>query len=109
MSMAAAVKRADVVPQLRTDDREVPQRGLNQALTKLSVVLQEEPQRAGEHQHQREQQHEAVVGHQGGQVWSAVVEELVRHRQGSTEPTVLTLISIKSFDGAHTTDLTSRP
>jgi hypothetical protein len=64
-------------PQLVADDRELAQRGVDEALLELRVAGQEVAEDRRGEQEEGEQRDEGVVGDQRGEVGAGVVEVLV--------------------------------
>ena len=77
-----AGQRLDLVLELRADDRDPGERRVEHVLLERRVVLQHEPERGDEHQQQREQREERVVGDQRREAGRPVVEELAHDRHG---------------------------
>jgi hypothetical protein len=95
------VDRSDVLPQLRTNDREVLQRRAEQRLLQSGIVLQRETQQAHQQQQQRKQRDETVIRDQRGQIAALVVDELVDHPQREAQPGMTPLEVIQSSRYAH--------
>ena len=87
--------------ELVADHRELAQRGVEDLLLEVGVVLQHEAEDRRGHQQQREQRQEAVVGHQRGQVVALIVAELVDDRDREAEPLVPPLVGVEAIVKCH--------
>ena len=87
--------------QLPADDGELPQRRAQHRLLQHRVAPQDHAEHRGGQQQQREQRQERVVGDQGGQVSTVVVEELVRHGQRVAGPAVPALVGVDPCGEPH--------
>lgn len=79
----ASVQRASA--ELRADDGELAKRGVDDLLFDVRVTLEDEAEHRREHEEQREDREEAVVGDRGGEVGSLIVGVLLQHRERKAE------------------------
>ena len=77
----AAAHRVHVPFQLRADDRKVGERGVEQVVTQRRVVVEEEAEDRDEHEQEREDRQEAVIGDQGGEVAAPIIAVLLDHSE----------------------------
>ncbi len=78
---AGAAQRLNAALDLRSDHRVGAQRGVEQVLAHCQVVPQHDVEQRDQHQEQREDRNERVVGDQRGQIARPVITELLPHRQ----------------------------
>ncbi len=96
----AAVQRVDVVAQLRPDHREVGERRVEHPVLQAGVALERVAEQRHEHEQQREDREERVVGHARGQVATLVVGELLAHREREAEHGVPLLHAVEAVHAA---------
>ena len=91
---ARALDRADVAPDLGAHDRELRERGVEQALLQVGVRVQGETRQRGEDEQQGEQGEEAVYCDRGGKTARPRFSEAFRDRERDCEPRSRTLESV---------------
>ncbi len=94
----AAFQRVDVALELIADDRELAERGVQDAGLGLGRTFEHEAQHRDEHEQQREQRDEPVVGDQRRELAGLVVAELLDHRRGEAEPAVALLEAVQRLE-----------
>ncbi len=87
------------VAELLADQGVLAQRGVQQPVLQVRVVLQHDVQHGDQHEHQREDAHEGEPGDQHGQVARLVVAELLPHRDREGQPGVLLLVLVHGPEG----------
>ena len=99
----AAVQGA--VAELRPDDGELAERGVDDPLLEVRMALENEAEHSRENEQQREDREEAVVGDRRGVVAALIVRVLLQHRKRKTQPTMPLLEAIEravpAAKGAH--------
>ena len=89
------------VTELLTDDRELTERRVEDAVLEVRVVVEHEAEDRRQQQKQREQRQEAVVRDERGKVDALVVEELVGDGQREADHRVPPLERIDPRDSRH--------
>ncbi len=90
---AAAGERVQL--ELIADDRKLPERAVEDPLLLAGVALQDEAEDRHEHEQQREQRDEAVVGDQRGELSGLVVAELLDHGRDEADPRAPLLAAVE--------------
>ena len=85
--------------ELVADDRELAERAVEDLLAQFVVALQNESEDGDEHQQQREQRDEAVVGDQCGELPRLVFAELLYHRRHEAHAARLLLTAVEALEG----------
>jgi hypothetical protein len=80
--------------ELVADDRDLAQRRVEQPVTQLRVVLQDETEDGRRDDQQRKDRDERVVRQDGRQVWPVVVEVLVDHGDRKPDDPMPPLIAV---------------
>ena len=91
-------QRLDLVLELRTDDRDAGERRVQHVLLERRVVLENEAEYGHQHQQQREQREEGVVGDERREIGGAVVEELAHHRHRKRDGAVPPLPAVEGSE-----------
>ena len=103
---ARALDGPDAALDLGPEHRELPGQGLDHVLLELGVVGQGVADHGDEHQQQREQAQQPVVGEQGGMPAAPVVAVLLDDPEGEPEHAVPLLEPVdrpqQAFDALHT-------
>jgi len=97
---AAAPQPPHAVADLRSDDREIRERRVDEPGLEPGIVLQCEAEDRDQQQQQRKQRQKAVVGDEGRQIRSLVVAELVQNRDRKAQPAVPALVAVDRVDRA---------
>ena len=96
----AAVQRMDVVLELRPDHREVGERGVEHAALQIGIALERVAEQRHEHEEQREDREERVIGDARGEVAALVLGELLPHRERKCQRAVALLQAVEPRDDA---------
>ena len=80
------------------DDRKLAERAVEDALLLLGITLQHVAEHGHEHQQQREQRHEAVVGDQRRELAGLVVAELLDHRGDEAQAPAALLVAVEGVE-----------
>src|SRR4029079_7393586 len=91
----ASVQRT--AAELRADHRELAERGIDDPPLQGGMALQDAPEHGREHEQQRKDGEEAVIGDRRRQVAALVVSVLLQHRKRKTKPAMPLL---KAIEGA---------
>src|SRR5271166_5059241 len=98
--------------ELVTDDRKLPERSVEDRFALAGVVLQDVAEHGHEHEQQREQRHECVVGNQRAEFAGLVVAELLDHGRHEAHPALALLPAVEvvqAIGEAHRGDLFASP